>query len=702
MRRRRCTRSTSQLVRCDHTFIHSIPLHLPTRSHTIARYIHQGVSAFVVVVGATALLGWLLGIPRLADWLGLDVAMFPNTAIAMVLTGTALWWRAGPWVRGARVLAVLGGVLGLATLSEHLLHVDLGIDHLLVRGDWGHRGAFVRGRIGLPASVMFVVINAAIFVSTLTDRWNRAVVGGALLCIGIALISILGYMFGTSALYILPEISGIAINTSVCFTLLGCGLIASMPGKEPMRTLLEPSATGALVRRALPFMVLVPIGIGLLRWAGEEALLFNTGFGMALHTLTQVVVLLVLLWWMAKAVRQHEQVRTQSEQAVRRSEQRYQAFVQNSSEGIWRCEMDEPMPLTLTGQGALDWVYRHGYLAECNNAMARMYGYSLGTELVGARLGDMLPRTPKNEAFLLAFMADGFQLLGGHSEEQDKEGNTLHFANNLVGIVEDSMLVRAWGSQVDITAQTLAQRALLESDRRKDEFLATLAHELRNPLAPLSNGLELLSATEEPMTAEEEAEVIRMMQRQLKHMVRLVDDLLDITRINKGKVVLQRERIAFGPVFHMAVESATPHMQRAGHHLETELPDEPLYVHADPVRLVQICGNLLTNAAKFTPAGGHIRFRAARSDDQLVLAVQDNGKGIAPEHLEQVFDMFIQLDPSPHREHHGLGIGLALVKRLVEKHGGRITAHSDGLGKGTTMRVELPLATEAADPGSPA
>ncbi|CAA9419319.1 MAG: Multidomain signal transduction protein including CheB-like methylesterase, CheR-like methyltransferase and BaeS-like histidine kinase [uncultured Ramlibacter sp.] len=229
---------------------------------------------------------------------------------------------------------------------------------------------------------------------------------------------------------------------------------------------------------------------------------------------------------------------------------------------------------------------------------------------------------------------------------------------------------------------------VVEADRRKDEFIATLAHELRNPLAPIRNGLEILRRTELPPLA---ARTRGMMERQLTHMVRLVDDLLDVSRINRDKVEIRPEPLTLDQIVEHALEATQPVIEAAGHRLEVQLPSPPARVQGDLTRLAQVVSNLLNNAAKYTPRGGHIRVTGAVESDSVLLEVADNGVGIAAEMLPRVFDLFSQVDRSIERTHGGLGIGLWLVKKLVELHRGTITAHSDGLGRGSTFCVRLPL-----------
>ena len=269
-------------------------------------------------------------------------------------------------------------------------------------------------------------------------------------------------------------------------------------------------------------------------------------------------------------------------------------------------------------------------------------------------------------------------------------------------------LIGAVNILVDITAQkrvqaTLesVQEKLCEADRRKDEFLATLAHELRNPLAPLRNGLYLLPNVRHDDAEFEETR--RMMQTQLSHMVRLLDDLLDISRIGRNKVQLRKERIELAWVINDAVEACQPLIDEREHQLTVTLSPETVFLDADSVRLAQVVSNLLNNAAKYTNRGGKIAVTAEflpgkQSADagEIVIRVRDTGLGIPPHMLPRIFDLFVQSDHHASHAGGGLGIGLSLVKSLVELHGGRVAAHSDGPDQGSEFVVRLP-----ATPGQP-
>jgi signal transduction histidine kinase/CheY-like chemotaxis protein len=251
----------------------------------------------------------------------------------------------------------------------------------------------------------------------------------------------------------------------------------------------------------------------------------------------------------------------------------------------------------------------------------------------------------------------------------------------------DRVLVRCAANLVGTTLETAH---VLEAAKRKDEFLAMLGHELRNPLAPILTAVELLAKHEE---VARERDVI---DRHTRHLARLVDDLLDISRVERGHVELRHERVALDAVLDGALELASPVITRYRHALVTTRPVDVL-LQGDPVRLAQVFGNILTNAAKFTPPGGLIELSTARSADRVRVTVRDNGRGIERDQLTRIFEPFVQVQRFTDAARGGLGLGLAIVKTLVERHGGSVVAESAGPGKGTTFTVELPIRTASSE-----
>jgi len=249
---------------------------------------------------------------------------------------------------------------------------------------------------------------------------------------------------------------------------------------------------------------------------------------------------------------------------------------------------------------------------------------------------------------------------------------------------------------VEVTARKHAEDRLREADRRKDEFLALLAHELRNPLAPISAGVEVLKrAGSDPRVV---AQVSATMGRQTRQLVRLVDDLLDVSRVRGGRLRLRLAQVNLADVIRDAVAAVRPLTETSGHELTIDLPDEPILMKADSARLTQVVANLLNNAARYTPRNGTIRIAVTRGGDEAIVSIRDTGMGIPPETLGRVFEMFYQGNDARVARNAGLGIGLTLAKSLVEMHGGRIAIASEGVDRGSVATVRLPIAPNAEDP----
>jgi PAS domain S-box-containing protein len=251
---------------------------------------------------------------------------------------------------------------------------------------------------------------------------------------------------------------------------------------------------------------------------------------------------------------------------------------------------------------------------------------------------------------------------------------------------QDGRIVRWFGTNVDIDDQKRAEAAAQTASRAKDEFLAMLGHELRNPLAPIMTALELMQMRDPTAFARER----KIIKRQVTHLVRLVDDLLDVSRITGGKIELHREPIELAVIVSRAVETVSPLLENRSHHLVVDVPPHGLPVDADAMRLVQVVSNLLTNSAKFTPPRGTITITGERRGSRVALRVRDTGIGISEDMLPHVFELFAQERQTTDRSQGGLGLGLAIVQNLVAMHGGTVTAHSEGIGRGSEFVIELP------------
>jgi len=357
------------------------------------------------------------------------------------------------------------------------------------------------------------------------------------------------------------------------------------------------------------------------------------------------------------------------EKILSKRERELADFFENATEGLHKVGAD----------GTILWA---------NKAEYSRLGYS-AAEYIGRSISDF-----HVDADVIAGMLDKLQkgetLDNFPARLRCKNGSIKHVLVNSNAYFEDGDFVYSRCFTRDMTQQWQAEQSLRDADRRKDEFIATLAHELRNPLAPIKNSLELLklAGCDETLATE----VRGVMERQLNQLTRLVDDLLDVSRITRDKIELRKERVELAAILKSAVETSLPLIDAAGHELAITLPDQPIFLDADPTRMAQVFSNLLNNSAKYTERGGQIQIQPELQDSEVVIRVRDNGVGISCDALAYVFDMFRQVDRSLERSQGGLGIGLTLVRRLVELHGGTINAQSEGPGKGSEFIIRLPVA----------
>lgn len=341
-----------------------------------------------------------------------------------------------------------------------------------------------------------------------------------------------------------------------------------------------------------------------------------------------------------------------------------------------------------------------GVIRSWNTGAERLFDYP-AHEAIGQPITLIIPPDRRDEEFeILARISQGERIEHFETVRVSKQGRLIDISLTVSPIRDrDGRIIGASKIARDITDRKRVDKALDEANQRKDQFIALLAHELRNPLAPLRNGLQVLRLAGTDTSAIAQAR--DMMDRQLGHMVRLIDDLLDISRVSQNKMELRRSRVLLKDVISSAVETARPAIEEAGHEFTISLPPEPVYLDADLTRLAQVFSNLLNNSAKYTERGGRILLAAERQGSEVIVSVRDTGLGIPANDLPRIFDMFSQVDRSVERSTGGLGIGLALVKGLVEMHGGKVTAMSAGEGKGSTFTVKLPAFERTAAPLAP-
>jgi signal transduction histidine kinase/CheY-like chemotaxis protein len=520
------------------------------------------LSLYPLVGGLLSFAGWALDVPRLTDWQGNGISIQPNASLLAAAASAAVLLIVAGRSAAAAFAATAVAVIGVLTLFENVSGLALGIDELLLFDrEWGSGGTTAPGRMGSPASLAWAIVGASLMA--LTGRFGasarRYAPWAAVLPLAISAFAMLGYLYGSSLLYTIPGITAIALQTATFIFTASIATIACAP-TGPMKLFASPGPAGIAARRLLPFVVLVPVLTGGLRLAGERAGLYDTAFGVALHNLVEITLLLTLLGWTGQAIARHSSARERAE-AERRK-----------------------------------------------------------------------------------------------------------------------LLV-------------LEQEARREAERQatiRDEFLATLSHELRTPLNAILGWAQIAQA--DLGDGERIRQAVGVIERNARLQAQMIADLLDMSRILAGNMRLQVQPVDLVAVVNAALEAVQPAADAKG--IEIQSVVEPIgdTVHGDPARLQQVVWNLLANAIKFTPRDGHVHIVVARADSHVEIRVSDTGEGIAPEFLPLVFERFRQADASTARSHGGLGLGLAVVKQLVELHGGTVTAASEGLGRGATFMVKLPFA----------
>jgi PAS domain S-box-containing protein len=772
---------------------HTVDALVPMWPRTLA----MTVAALVVTGGVVTMVGWIAQVPGLTDWRNDGISMFPNTAICALASGVALWSIAAPSRRRAltAAFALLVAVIAGMTLVEHITGLDVGIDTLLIDVPWGQAAATAPMRMGPPASTSFVLLAAGLWCASRSAEWRSLAAGLGVMVATIAMLPLIGHLYGAEQMYTIPNLTGIAMQTAGMLVALAVGLIASVPEREPMRTLLERGAAGVLVRRALPVVVVLSITIGWVRLALQGQGLVDTAFGTAGRTLAEIVLVIALLWWAAGTVRTHDSARREIEATRRRQSKQLAAFLDTAAIGLHRVGPDGTIlwandaELKMLGYAHDEYVGHHiaefhvdqavvaemlarlhagetlveyparlrckdgsnkavlidasvlwedgrfihtqsftrditdrmgaeqsrallaaivatsddaivsktleGRITSWNAGAERIFGFT-SAEAVGRSIELIIPTDRLGEERdILARIRRGERVEHFETVRRAKDGHFLDVSLTISPVRDDAgRIIGASKIARDISERKRAEEERAESERRKDEFLAILAHELRNPLAPVRNAARYLRL-KGPMDPELRRPV-DMIERQVAQMARLIDDLLDVSRISRGTLELRRERVALNDVVDAAVDACHDDLQGRGHRLRIDLPSTPIELDADRERLSQVLSNLIGNAAKYTPAGGRIALRVETEPPaMLVVTITDDGIGIPPEKLTEIFDLFARVDQSLERQG-GLGIGLTLARQLVELHGGTIEARSEGVGYGSEFVLKLPVIATSA------
>lgn len=669
-------------------------------------YIARAAAAFGASVGLLGLISWCSGRLELIGGFGNEITMKVNTAICLSLTGAALllltsFSSNAAAERVARLLASIVVTLAVLTLSEHLFGWNLGIDELLFR-DTKLAATTFPGRMGPPATASFSALGAGVLLLTRAKHRCALAQWLALCVVGIAALSIFGYIAEASQLYGIAHSTGIAFPSALGIMALAISLCLAKPERGPSSILLADNAGGDLARRVLPATILLPALIGWLRTLGEELGYYDRAFGRALLLLSLTSVFTAIVWAVA--------LRASSVAAAR-------AAAERKSEEA-RSEAQRLLSENLRTLGVLDSLLTHaplglaffdesGQCLRANAYLAGLHGES-ALALSGRLAREVLPGWDESLAqdFASVFSAGAsrmnIEIIGCPREPErswlcglfpvyDPDGQIRSCGCLMLDNTEHRRLEveRAALYESERAARSQAER----SDALKDQFLASLSHELRTPLTAITGWAAV--ARNSASLPQELDRPLAIIERNARLQAKLIEDLLDVSSIVSGKLVLERQSVDACRLLESAVLSFTPSASAKSIQLRAELPNAPLLLSGDPVRLAQVIDNLLTNAIKFTPQNGEVVVSARAFGAMLEVSVRDSGQGISAEFLPHVFDRFRQADATSSRRHGGLGLGLAIVRQLVELHGGTVRAESQGAGRGATFTVCLPLIEHA-------
>jgi len=712
------------------------------------RALSLALASLAFCIGGAALMGWIFDVRTLKRIHPALVTMKANTAICLMLLSVAVFLIQDTSAsktrrRIALLLAAIIAIVGLITFSEHVLSWNSGIDQLLFYESVAEAGESFPGRMGIATSLDLIFFGLAIsFLNARSTRWFRVSTFSILAILAITLLVFLYYFYGIEHAEPLARYFTIAIHTVVAFVFLCAAILLARADRDLVAALLGNSPGAIVARRMLPAFLVV-ILLGWIRTIARSNGWISQGFATATFVLAVLLLLGILIWLTALSLNRTDRERRRVDLAQRRAENRLDVLFRVSELirtlrdpyelsyavaeqvgihlDVRRClfnETDVERDLEI-----VHCDYCDGVVSVAGEHRISDYSSITSSEMQTGKTvvnydSKIDPRTAADyqrsyegtgeRAYVaVPLMREGRWVASlWTSVDQPRE-----WTKEEVALLQ-TVAERAWTAVEKLRAEAERERLLQnvqeardaaeKANQLKDEFLATLSHELRNPLNVILGYSELLLRMKEIEQSPRLVQMGEALRRNALSQSQLINDLLDLSRLQRGKISLNQETVSLPAIIDNAVETVRTDAATKGVEIRLHANEQLLLVEGDRLRLQQIAWNILNNAVKFTPAGGSIEISLNNEGDRAALVIADTGQGIDPSFLPHVFEMFRQADSSNRRLHGGLGIGLALVRQLVQLHGGTIGAESGGPNKGSCFTVRLPLLREPAPLSVPA
>jgi len=679
------------------------PASVDADSRTLLRTLEmlaRATAEAAAFLGVAVLVGWVLDLPLLRAGFPGAASVKVNAALAFVLAGLSARAlasrRAGRQVRRvAKVVGLAVALVGLATLVEYATRVDLGIDQLLVAEAPAVSGGPHPGRMAPNSAAAFLLLGLALAAFDVQTRLGARPAQVLALVAGLVpMQAIVGYAYGVEPVIGLGAYTRVPFYAGIGFSLLVASVLFARPDSGLMRVFTAPGLAGIMARRLILAVLAVPIGLG---WvflvAGLRAGQYEALLGASFVVLSAVVVGSAVVYWNARALVKMEAERLRAEETERRQREWLRTTLASIGEAVVATDVAGVVTLVnavaqkLTGTGPeavgrpLDEVFR---------AVDERTRQPIGNPLAGALDQGEAVALPAGTRLLAAGGAE-YPVDGSAAPIRGARGAVLG-----VALVFSDMTERRRYEEERAALLTRERELRAEAERAsraKDEFIATVSHELRTPLNAVVGWARLLRGGK--LDGAGTVRAIEAIERSAFTQAQIVDDLLDVSRIVRGQLKLDVRETDLAAAVEAAADTVRPAASAKNIALTLDLSPGAGTVRADPARLQQIVWNVLANGIKFTPAGGRVDVRLERLSDRVRLQVQDSGAGISPDFLPHVFERFRQADSSPTRTFGGLGLGLAIVRHLVEAHGGTVSAESGGKGQGAVFTVDFPLPPQA-------